>query len=319
MLQLDDHWIWDSWMADDGDFFHIFFLKAPKSLGAPEYRHTRATVGHAASVDLVTWELLADALAPNPDGWDDLAIWTGSIAQGDDRTWRMYYTAISTRGHELRDQRIGLVESHDLTTWHRVTDKPVLEVDTRWYKSLEEDPTASETWRDPFVYRDPDGDGWHMLVTARALGSAKNDDGVLAHARSADMLNWTVGPPVCSPGAGFGQIEVPQVRVIEGQPLLVFTCHPDEQTVQRKKRSGLFCTWSVPGDNVLGPWDIDRAQPFTAEPELFAAPLVRQRDGTSALVGFRNLEPQGIDAFDILDPIPVRCEGGYLVADQPPG
>jgi hypothetical protein len=105
--------------------------------------------------------------------------------------------------------------------------------------------------------------------------------------------------------------------VIDGQPLLAFTCHPDEQTKQRKKRSGLFCTWSVPGDNVLGPWDIDRAQPFTAEPELFAAPLVRQRDGIWALVGFRNLEPQGIHAFDILDPIPVRCEGGYLVADHP--
>jgi beta-fructofuranosidase len=79
--------------------------------------------------------LLRDALAPNPDGWDDLAIWTGSIARGADGTWRMYYTAISTRGHELRDQRIGLLESDDLTTWHRVTDKPVLEVDTRWYKS----------------------------------------------------------------------------------------------------------------------------------------------------------------------------------------
>jgi hypothetical protein len=36
-----------------------------------------------------------------------------------------------------------------------------------------------------------------------------------------------------------------------------------------------------------------------------------------ALVGFRNLEPKGILAFDIIDPVPVRLDAeGYLVADQ---
>jgi hypothetical protein len=52
-----------------------------------------------------------------------------------------------------------------------------------------------------------------------------------------------------------------------------------------------------------------------AEPGLFAAPLVQQRDGSWALVGFRNLEPKGIDAFEILDPIPVELDNeGYPVA-----
>jgi beta-fructofuranosidase len=43
---------------------------------------------------------------------------------------------------------------------------------------------------------------------------------------------------------------------------------------------------------------------------------VQQRDGTWAFVGFRNLEPQGIHSFDILDPIPVHQERGFLVADR---
>lgn len=315
MLSLEEHWVWDSWIVDDGDRYHLFYLKAPRSLRDPGLRHTRATIGHSVSTDLVTWEVLPDALAPAAGGWDDLALWTGSVARGDDGVWRMYYTAISTRGHELRDQRIGMVESDDLVSWRRVTDRPVLEVDTRWYKSLDEDPTASETWRDPLVLRDPDGDGWHMLVTARALGAERNDDGVLAHARSADMRSWEVGPPLCEPGAGFGQLEVPQVKVVEGQPVLVFTCHPQEQTARRIERSGEFCTWSVPGTSLLGPWDIEQAQPFTAEPALFAAPLVQRRDGSWAMVGFRNLEPQGVLAFDIIDPVPVHLSGGVLVAD----
>lgn len=317
MLRIEGQWLWDSWVADDGQHHHLFFLKAPAQGDAAE-RHTNARVGHARSRDLVAWEVLPDALAPDPDGWDDLAIWTGSVARGDDGVWRMYYTAISTRGgHLLRDQRIGMVESADLTRWQRVTDRPVLEVDPRWYKSLPQDPSASETWRDPLVLRDPGGDGWHMLLTARGLGAGQHDDGVLGHARSADMRTWEAGPPLSTIGAGFGELEVPQVRGIGGRCVLVFTCHPRQQTGARRRQWGEFCTWYVVGDSVLGPWDLTAARPFADEPDLFAAPLVPRRDGSWAFLGFRNLESKGTAAFEILDPIPVRLENDRLVRDRP--
>jgi beta-fructofuranosidase len=305
-------WIWDSWIADDGELYHLFFLRAPRALGDPGLRHAAATIGHATSPDLVDWTYRGEALRPDPDGWDDLALWTGSVVRGDDGVWRMFYTAINTRGHGLRDQRIGVTESDDLVTWRRVLDHPAVEADGRWYKTLDEDPRASETWRDPFVFRDPDGDGWRMLITARARGAGRNDDGVLAEARSSDLLHWVVGPPVSEPGTGFGQLEVAQVRVIDGRPALVFTCHPQEQTEDRIDRFGRYSTWSVVGDSLTGPWDISRAVPFTSEPALFAAPLVQRRDGTWVLVGFRNLEAEGTWAFEILDPIPVRVDGDGL-------
>ena len=34
-----DDWIWDSWIADDGERYHLFFLKAPRALGDPDLRH----------------------------------------------------------------------------------------------------------------------------------------------------------------------------------------------------------------------------------------------------------------------------------------
>jgi beta-fructofuranosidase len=46
--------------------------------------------------------------------------------------------------------------------------------DRRWYKTLHVDPPrharpgtgqVSETWRDPLVLPDPEGDGWHLLLT----------------------------------------------------------------------------------------------------------------------------------------------------------
>ena len=323
MLRLDDYWVWDSWIADDGDSYHLYFLQAPRSLGDVSRRHVNARVGHARSTDLVSWDYLGECLGPAETGFDDLAIWTGSVVRAQGR-WRMFYTAISTAGHHIFDQRVGSAVSDDLHTWRRVSEQPTLHVDGRWYKTLHLNPPGttgpeldkvSETWRDPLVMPGPDDDGWHMLITARGVGAGRNDDGVVAHATSSDLSTWEVGPPLCSPGAGFGQLEVLQSKVIDGRPVLVFTCHPQEMTPQRVAASGRYCTWSVPGPSVLGPWDIAEARPFTADPHLFAAPLVQCRDGSWAMVGFRNLEPEGEDGFFIQDPIQVALDAeGYLVA-----
>ena len=323
MLRLDDQWVWDSWVADDGERYHLYFLQAPRSLGDPSRRHTRATVGHAVSRDLVSWEYLGQTFGPGESGFDDLAVWTGSVVH-DGRQWRMFYTAISTAGHHIFDQRIGSAVSDDLHHWRRTSQQPVLPVDRRWYKTLDLAPPetagpdlegSSETWRDPLVVADPAGDGWHMLLTARAIGADRNDDGVVAHARSHDLTTWEVGPPLCQPGAGFGQLEVLQSKVIDGRAVLVFTCHPQEMTPGRIGTSGEYCTWSVPSPGVTGPFDISLARPFTADPDLFAAPLVHRRDGSWAILGFRNLEPRGQDGFAIGDPIPVGLDDeGYLVA-----
>jgi beta-fructofuranosidase len=208
-----------------------------------------------------------------------------------------------------------------------VSPEPAVRVDGRWYKTLANTPPpttgpdlegSSETWRDPVVLRDPDGDGWHLLVTARSVAASRNDDGVIAHATSPDLLTWTLGPPLCDPGAGFGQLEVLQNVVVADRPVLAFTCHPQEQTAERIAEWGEYCTWSVPSPGALGPWDMNKARPFLPEPDLFAAPIVRLRNGSSAIIGFRNLEPKGDPEnlrFEIIDPIPVTLDDeGYLVA-----
>ena len=305
MLRLPDDWVWDSWVADDGERYHLFFLRAPRALGDPGLRHTAARIGHATSTDLVRWEVCADALEPAAGRWDDVALWTGSVARGDDGVWRLYYSALSTAcGLGIRDQRIGMAESDDLFGWRRVGDRPLVAPDPRWY--------VSGTWRDPFVFKDPAGDGWHMLITARGTGLSRFHDGVVGHARSADMVTWEVQPPVSFPD-GFGELEVPQVRVVEGQPLLVFTCHPDQQSAEQQYAFGRFCTWSVEGETLTGPWSIGDARPFRGEPTLCAAPLVRRRDGGWVLLGFRNLEPDAPPQLDVVDPIPVKLHDGELI------
>ena len=285
-LRLPDHWLWDSWYVADGDHHHAFFLRASRTLVDPRRRHTHAAVGHAVSRDLRAWTVLPDALLPaDAPAWDDLAIWTGSVVRGPNGQWHLFYTGIS-RALGTPVQRIGRAVSDDLITWRRAGTDPVALADPKWYDTHA--GGASESWRDPWVFADPSGDGWHMLVTARSNEGDPAGRGVIGHARSADLAEWSVGPPLSRP-AGFVDLEVPQVVEIDGQVVLVFSCAP--------------WVWSVAAPSVLGPFDVDRAIPF-AHPSLYAGRIVTNGDGGWSLLGFRDVE-DGEFCGDLIDPIPI--------------
>jgi beta-fructofuranosidase len=309
VLRLADHWIWDSWVAHDGEHHHLFFLRASRALHDPDRRHLRATIGHARSTDLRTWELLPDALVPaDSPAWDDQATWTGSVVRGPDGLWRMFYTGVS-RAERGLVQRVGVATSTDLTAWHRVGDGRLLEADPRWYEQLDREAWIDEAWRDPYVVADPAGDGWHMLLTARVREGDAQGRGVIGHATSPDLERWRVQPPLTAP-AGFGQLEVPQVAVVDDLPVLVFSCWPDRMSAERRAQEPAGGVWAVPGETLLGPWDLAEARPFD-HPSLYAARLVEESPGAWVLLGFRDTE-DGMFVGELTDPLPVVRDGDTL-------
>ena len=306
MLRLADHWVWDSWVAHDGEHHHLFFLRASRALIDPDRRHLRASIGHARSTDLRTWELLPDALVPaDSPAWDDQATWTGSVVRGPDGLWRLFYTGVS-RAERGLVQRVGVATSTDLTTWRRAGDGPLLEADPRWYELLDLDAWIDQAWRDPYVVADPKGEGWHMLLTARVRDGDPQGRGVIGHATSPDLERWEVQPPLTVPG-GFGQMEVPQVVVVDDLPVLVFSCWPDRMSAERRAQAPRGGVWSVPGATLLGPWDLADATPFD-HPSLYAARLVEEAPGRWGLLGFRDTE-DGAFVGAIPDPFPVVRDG----------
>jgi beta-fructofuranosidase len=316
LLRLEEFWTWDFWLADDGRRYHIYFLKARRSLGDPDLRHVHAAIGHATSADLIHWDEAADALAPAAGpAFDDLATWTGSVVRGPDGTWFMFYTGCTHSEHGLK-QRIGLATSADLYTWRRHPASPVLESDPRWYSQLGPDQ-PDEAWRDPWVYPDPGGDGWHMLVTARAAHSADGHPGVVGHARSRDLVRWQPQPPLSHPDSGFWHLEVQQVEVVDGRPVLMFSCLPGEVDGRRRAAGERGGVWCAPGDSVTGPFDIGRAAPLTGE-ELYSGRLIRDRGGRWVMLAFRNLDAGGGFGGEITDPMPVSVaeDGAVLRAGK---
>jgi beta-fructofuranosidase len=295
MLELADHWVWDSWFVRDGDVHHMFFLRASRALIEPERRHMRATVGHAVSWDLCEWELCADALVPADLGaWDDEAIWTGSVVRDDDDAWHMFYTA---RKHGDARQRVGHATSADLHVWHRVGDGFVNQADPRWYETLEHGLADNEAWRDPWVYRV--GGEWHMTVTARTPELTGERRSALAHATSDDLLTWTTAAPLAVTDQ-FGELEVTQIVEVDGVWVLLFSV--GETHIDATHRAPLTGMYTAPADGPLGPFHIERAELLTP---LYAGKVVHHTDGHWYALGFRGYE-DGAFVGAIGDPERVR-------------
>ena len=315
MFALPDSWVWDFWFADDGDRFLMFFLYASKALRDPEARHYRASVGHAVSTDLRAWTRVEDTLVrADAPAFDDLATWTGSVVRNPAGGWEMFYTG-STRVADGRNiQRIGRAHSEDLYTWTRSGNGPALQADGEWYETLDK-AWQDEAFRDPWVFRDPASGTWHMLVTARSGHLPDTfSRGVVGHATSPDLTTWSLEPPLTEPApGGFGQLEVMQTEIVEGQAVLIFSCLAEHASLERRGTSG--GVWAAPAAGLLGPFAIDQAYPLTDD-SLYSGRLVQDRVGAWQLLAFKLATEDVPFVGEISDPLPVAWRDGRLTVEQ---
>jgi beta-fructofuranosidase len=314
MLRLPEAWVWDFWLVDDGQEYHLFFLYASRALKHPHDRHHRASVGHAVSHDLVSWERVTDALVRGDQpAFDDLATWTGSVARHPDGTWFMFYTG-STLAAGANIQTVGYATSVDLYTWEKSSANPVLKADPRWYETLDAGLWHDEAFRDPWVMPDADGNGWHMLITARANHGSADDRGVVGHARSSDLRSWELLPPLSEPGQGFGQLEVTQVADVDGQTLLMFSCLAGDLSAARQATGTTGGIWVATAPTQVGPYDLANAQQLT-DSSLYVGRLIQLRDtGQWMFLAFAHDGDDGSFIGEITDPRPVSWEEGHGLA-----
>ena len=313
MFRLPEAWVWDFWLADDGQHYHLFFLYASKALNDPDARHYRASIGHAISTDLSNWQRVADALVRSDSpAFDDLATWTGSVIQHPDGTWFLFYTGTQMTPKGNR-QQIGYATSTDLMNWTKNGTQAVLSADPHWYEVLADGHWHDEAFRDPWVFADPAGAGWHMLITARTNHGATDDRGVLGHAWSPDLRKWELREPLTSPGQGFGQMEVSQVEIIDGQPVLMFSCLAGDASAGRRARGTTGGVWWARAESLLGPYDVAGAHQLTDSSQ-YSGRLIQRRDTHQwCFLAFHNDGPDGTFIGEIPDPQPITWSSDTLV------
>lgn len=215
-------YVWDTWFAKDKtDKLHAFYLQADKEACRfdPERRHNIASVGHAF-FDNGEWRQQGEtpALAAEPDGWDNISIWTGSIIY-DDLTdlFYMFYTSrnrreisINTPRGAFPPQQIGLASSPDLKNWSRLEKTrqgPVIQNPSPQFG------LDGVNWRDPYVLKVDSN--YHCLISARRSSSnsiADDAGGTIVLLSSNQLLEWNSPTVRIIAGSDdFYQMEVPQL------------------------------------------------------------------------------------------------------------
>lgn len=316
MLRLANKWLWDFWFARDGDTYHVFYLQAPRALADAELRHWNVSIGHAVSNDLRTWDVLPDALHPSEStAWDDYTTWTGSVIQHDDR-WYMFYTG-TTHDEDGLVQRIGAATSTDLTTWEKHPENPLIEADPQWYELLDLDLWHDQAWRDPHVFQHPETGEFHALITARTNSGPADARGVIGHARSHNLVDWEVLPPLTEPGC-FGHLEIPQLVTHDNRWYLLFSTPANMYAAGYRKvidHVPVTGTGYFIADNPLGPYELvsDKFLLGDEESSLYGGKLVRAPDSHLALLAWRLFDEDGEFLGDLTDPAPVKSDAdGHL-------
>lgn len=161
--------------------YHLFFQKNPFG---PFWHQIHW--GHWVSPDMVHWRELPMALAPQDDTLAPDGIWSGSATYKKDGTPLLFFTA-GNDSAPVRE-RSGLA-------WPSNPGDPEL---VEWEKhplpvTVQEAGYGRKgDFRDPFVFRDEDGDRWFQLVASREPGRS----GTALVYESTDLMNWKPRGPL---------------------------------------------------------------------------------------------------------------------------
>jgi beta-fructofuranosidase len=275
--------------------YHLFFQYVPgRTTWAPECRW-----GHASSVDLVTWTEHPVALAPG-DGDD--GVWSGSLAVDDHGRATIFYTSVSVPEFGVGRVRTATPVDDDWIVWQKgefVVDAPPLDL---------------VAFRDPFVMRDDEGDGWRMLVgTALAGGTA-----AAATYSSPDLRTWayeglaarrdtTETTPVWT-GALW---ECPQVFRLDGRDVMVTSVWQDDELH--------YVVYAV-GELRNGRFRADHWGRLTHGPSYYAPSFFRDASGRACLIFWMRgvLDEETGRASALSVPHVLSLRGGTLVSEPHP-
>ena len=310
VLALKDKWIWDFWLARDGDDWHIYFLQADKGLGDPDLRHRNVTQGHAVGRDLKSWTHKGTCLAPSKGpAFDDWTTWTGSVLQGPDGLWHLFYTGTPHEEDGVK-QRIGHATSKDMHSWARVGDGLALDISGPDYEEFTPGHWQDRAMRDPWVMRDPDGPGWMMYFTARVPGLGEpNAGGSIGFATSSDLYSWTLQPPVFR-GGMFGQMEVPEVFEHDGRWYCVFCTAAEHWSVDYRRfnpQAPVSGSHYLIADHPRGPWRVAPGKFLAGHtPCRYYAGKIVKHSGKLWFMGFVHTTPECAFVGEVCDPIPVK-------------
>ena len=207
---------WTGWMNDPNGFswykgqYHMFYQYYPyKTVWGPMHW------GHAVSRDLLHWEYLPAALAPDAP-WDQDGCFSGSAAALPDGRQLLLYTGVRREPQpdgETRDIQTQCVAVGDGLNYEKLPGNPVLTA-----KDIPAEFSPFD-FRDPKLWQEPDGS-----YAAVAVARAGDGYGAVLLFRSPDGLTWTFDTVLDRCHGAYGRMwECPDFFALDGRQLLLLS------------------------------------------------------------------------------------------------
>lgn len=233
-----DGWVGDTIpFAHDGKFYIYYLHDERKGNTQDEY-------GYRTSWNLLITEdgvNIKDCKVVLPVGeYDDAdyACYTGSVIEGNDGNFHMFYTAQNNYNPKYhRDgkplQYVAHAISTDLINWEKLPEL-TFGADERIYEPFD--------WRDPFVFYNEEEKCFDMLLAARLRGASEKNGGCVGLCRSYDLLHWEAKEPFYNPET-YMTHECPDLFKLGNKWYLVYSTFSEK-----------FVTHYRMSDKLSGPW-----------------------------------------------------------------
>ena len=205
------------WMNDPNGFsfhngvYHLFYQYNPYNLYWDSMHW-----GHAISKDMVKWEYLPAALAPD-EVYDADGVFSGSAITLSDGKQLLMYTGIKKEGgehgSEFQTQCIAVGDGINYTKYE---NNPVID------ETVLPPGLSKNDFRDPKIFKDDDG------IYRCVVGSCDDDRvGHILTFSSADCFTWKYEGILIRNDEGFGRMwECPDFFFLDGH--WVFLCSPQD-------------------------------------------------------------------------------------------
>ncbi|WP_258171093.1 glycoside hydrolase family 32 protein [Paenibacillus sp. R14(2021)] len=268
------------WMNDPNGFvhingeYHLFYQHYPyKPVWGPMHW------GHAVSRDLIHWEYLPIALAPDEE-FDAGGCFSGSAIVVDGELVLMYTGHVVTGPDNTMDykQAQGLAYSKDGQTFKKYVNNPVIGYD------LIPSGVSQRDFRDPKVFHH---DGQYYVV----LGSNDTQgNGLILLYRSDDLKQWTFVNILAKSDGTFGDNwECPDLFHLGDKDVLMFS--PQRMPAQGNEYTNLHSTMYMVGkfDSKAGTFTTERFAQVDHGFDFYAPQSTIDSKGRRIVIGWMDM------------------------------
>ena len=208
------------WMNDPNGFsffdgyYHLFYQYYPY-----ETKWGPMHWGHARSLDLLHWEHLDAAMAPDQD-YDDFGCFSGSAVELPGGAHMLMYTGVEDKGRNADGTpecwQTQCIAFGDGLNYEKYEGNPVIGPD------MLPEGYDIQNFRDPKVWLEPDGSLRCVVATCDPVGHGELATGTILKYRSQDGISWEYEGVFAENRGRIGSMwECPDTFELDGRQVLL--------------------------------------------------------------------------------------------------